>query len=182
MKKLKNTVISCFVCVILVFCPVLNAFAASYPSFSVTQTDIYGSKVTLAVSIDATVYNVSGLMFYLKYDTAKVAFENKSIKILQNSVKPEDVNKGNAKNGKIYFTYVGSVSSPVVIKKGNIASFEFTVLSEAEQIPIELCIEDFYNKKLKQIEVSSKTVQGFIQCTVAVQELDVLLQLVRTEN
>ena len=164
MKKLKNTVISCFVCVILIFCPLLNTFAASYPSFSVTQTDISGSKVTLTVSVDTTVYNVSGLMFYLKYDTDKVAFENKSIKILQSSIKAEDVNKGNAKNGKIYFTYVGSVSSPVAIKKGNIASFEFTVLSaEAEQIPIELCIEDFYNKKLKQIEVSSKTVQGFIQ-------------------
>ena len=66
MKKLKNTVISCFVCVILIFCPLLNAFAASYPSFSVTQTDISGSKVTLTVSVDTTVYNVSGLLFYLK--------------------------------------------------------------------------------------------------------------------
>lgn len=167
--------------VVLTVCLVLPVSAEGEPAFSLSQAvAVSGSTATVTVSVDTSVYEVSGLRFYLAYDPTKIVFENKSTKIFQSDISKAETNKGNAENGKIYFTYVGSVSSPIKIKTGKIASFDFTVVTaETGTVPIELVIEDFYNKKLKQIEVSSKRVSGGIQVTAgAAAEVEALISAI----
>lgn len=180
---MKKLISSCLALAVLAICFILPVSAEGEPAFSVSQAvAVSGSAATVTVSVDTAVYDVSGLRFYLAYDPEKIVFENKSTKIFQPDISKAETNKGNAENGKIYFTYVGSVSSPIKIKAGKIASFDFTVVtSETGTVPIELVIEDFYNKKLKQIEISSKRVSGAIQVTAgAVSETEALISAIGT--
>lgn len=117
-----------------------------------------GDTVSLTISTDKTLNNIVGMRFKLAYDTSQLKFENKSAKILQSSIDPGLTNKGISKNGMVYFTYTGDITSPVKVVSGGIVSLDFTVIaSDSEYCEVTLTVEELYADRLENVEIADKT-------------------------